>query len=151
MRPIVLLVLLTAACRPADIQPASEQEVRDFLVEFAADAATSDADLIARNYTEDVRILEDGRVADTSRQAVHDAIASFPVQGSVTLEFEDTRVLPAGPDAAHVQTLFSQRFEGSDLAFSGAISMHLVKQGGTWLIARSHTSTSRPRQDFPAQ
>lgn len=140
--PLILLCLLGAACAtPAP--PVDPAEVQSFLDEFRATAAGGDADGIAAHYTEDVRILEDGRVAYQGRDEVRDAIAAFPVTGGTSLDFSDTEITPVGSDGALVQTMFSQTYGSEGYSFSGAISLLVVRQDGVWQIHRSHTSTAR--------
>ena len=145
MRLILLLSFLLASCaQPAPL--ADPGEVETFLSAFSAAAATGDADTIASRYTEDVVILEDGRVSYRGRAEVRDAIAAFPVPGGTNLEFSGTEITPIASDAALVQTLFSQDYGEAGFSFSGAISFLLIKRGGEWLIHRSHTSTARPSE-----
>lgn len=142
------LILLTAACAASPSeppQPVSTAEIQSFLDAFAAAARTGDADTISAMYAEDVRILEDGRLAYSSRSEVREAIAAFPVQGEVTLNFAGTDILVLSESAALIQTAFEQRFESNGWSFGGAISMLLTREDDAWLIKRSHTSTGENR------
>jgi uncharacterized protein (TIGR02246 family) len=143
---IALVALLVASCAPTALAQDEAEKIMTWLQLYDQAFVAKDLEKLAAFYHPDVTIFEGGGI-NRGWVDYRDNHLGPELKESQNLQFSHSNVVVRllGPDAAYVTSEYAikARMGQRDIDSGGLATHVLIREGGSWKIRHTHTSSRR--------